>query len=128
MGALGNSRQSFQEQINRLARPSAGDPTMFEDYTEVLNRSLRPELRKLALYLKAEHADITVKGEGTDWRVVLYANTNFESHALFLWRTSCREAGIRLARHLESLLAEPPRGNDLRSLVPSALQDSALSQ
>lgn len=101
---------------------------MFEDYTDVLNQSLRPELRKLALYLKGDHADLTVKGEGTDWKVVLYENSNFESHALFLWRTSCREAGLRLARHLAHLLADVAPGDDLRRLVPPALQDSARAQ
>lgn len=99
---------------------------MFEDYTEVLNQSLRPELRKLALYLKGERADITVKGEGPEWRVVLYENSNYESHALYLWRTTSRESGIRLARHLETLVSEASPDFDLEDLIPEALQAPAL--
>ncbi|HEY9855834.1 MAG TPA: hypothetical protein V6D05_08875 [Stenomitos sp.] len=99
---------------------------MFEDYTEVLNQSLRPELRKLALYLKGERADITVKGEGPEWRVVLYENTNFESHALYLWRTTSRESGLRLARHLEGLVSNAPPDDDLEDVVPEFLQAPAL--
>jgi len=100
---------------------------MFEDYTEVLNQSLRPELRKLALYLKGDRADITVKGEGPEWRVVLYENTNYESHALYLWRTTSRESGLRLARHLEALVSGAPPDHDLEEVVPESLQAPALS-
>lgn len=99
---------------------------MFEDYTDVLNQSLRPELRKLALYLKGPAADITVKGEGSDWKVVLYENSAYESHAVYLWHTATREAGLRLARHLEVLISAADPDEDLRDLVPVPLQEPAL--
>lgn len=101
---------------------------MFEDCTDVLNQTLRPELRKLALYLKGDRADITVRGEGPDWKVVLYENSNFESHALYLWHTSTREAGLRLAHHLEALVAAAPPEVDLESLVPAFLIEPALTR
>lgn len=100
---------------------------MFEDYTEILNQSLRPELRKLALYLKGERADITVKGDEAEWKVVLYENSSYESHAVYLWRTASRESGLKLARHLEALVASAHPDEDLAELVPVALQAPALS-
>lgn len=100
---------------------------MFEDYTEILNQSLRPELRKLALYLKGERADITVKGDDAEWKVVLYENSNYQSHAVYLWRTASREAGLRLARHLETLVADSHPDDDLEDLVPAYLQAPALT-
>lgn len=100
---------------------------MFEDYTEILNQSLRPEHRKLALYLKGERADITVKGDEAEWKVVLYENSNYESRAVYLWRTPSREAGLRLARHLEALVMDAHPDDELVDLVPAALQAPALS-
>lgn len=100
---------------------------MFEDYTDILNQSLRPELRKLALYLKGPHADITVKGDASDWKVVLYENTDYESHAVYLWCTSSREVGLRLARHLESLVSAASPDEDLHDLIPTTLQEPALA-
>lgn len=101
---------------------------MFEDYTDILNMSLRPELRKLALYLKGERADITVRGEDAEWKVVLYENTNYESRAVYLWRTASREAGLKLARHLEALVAGAHPDDELEDLVPAALQEPALNR
>lgn len=100
---------------------------MFEDFTEVLNKSLRPELRKLALYLKGARADITVKGDGPECKVVLYENSDFESHAVYLWRMASREAGLRLARHLEQLILSAHPDDELADLVPESLQLPALT-
>lgn len=100
---------------------------MFIDVTENLNLSLKPELRKLALYLRGERADITVKGEADRWIVVLYENSGFESHMLYLWYAPSRELALRLARHLQGAFEATPEA-DLEAAIPPALRQPGLNR
>ncbi|HEY9900526.1 MAG TPA: hypothetical protein V6D00_15220 [Pantanalinema sp.] len=94
----------------------------FIDRTDLITTSPRTELKRIALYLQGDFADITVQGEHERWIVVLYKNGAFESKAHAWWQVSTREEAIALARQLERCLQAVAAFDDSLAFLPEAVR------